>query len=210
MELSDHALKLAKKNMAHNLRLGNLEPRAAREIVFMKHNILDEFPSELGDFDLVISNPPYATPDEYHSSAISKSVRCYEPVEALVPDETPNPDSVPGHTYFTAIDKIAQRTRAKAVIIEMGLEEQFAHVCSELQASPGYWSKVEVWRDQVYSGLLQREPQRELVVLDDGRGLRVHVHSLGIGFYRVVIGINKGWSWLNEQPDIVKSMDKAR
>lgn len=198
MDLSEHALKLAKKNLAWNLRAGNLGARAANEVTFMKHNILDKFPAELGEFDLVISNPPYATPQEYRSSAISKSVRCYEPVEALVPDENPDPDRVSGHTYFTAIDSVARSTRAKAVICEMGLEEQFAHVCSELQASP-YWCKVEVWRDQVYSGLLGEEPQRERVILDNARGLEVQVDALGIGLYRVVVGINEDWRWLNEQ-----------
>lgn len=203
MELSEHALKLAKKNLAWNLRLGNLGARAANEVTFMKHNILDKFPAELGEFDLVISNPPYATPQEYHSSAISKSVRCYEPVEALVPDENPDPDSVSGHTYFTAIDSIARSTRAKAVICEMGLEEQFAHVCSELSVSP-YWCKVEVWRDQVYSGLLGGEPQRQRVILDDARGLKVESDALGIGLYRVAVGINEDWKWLNELPDSIR------
>jgi methylase of polypeptide subunit release factors len=158
----------------------------------MKHNILETFPDELGEFDLVISNPPYATPQEYRSTAISKSVRCYEPVEALVPEEDPDPDFVSGHTYFTAIDSIARSTRAKMVVCEMGLEEQFAHVCRELQASL-HWCQVEVWRDQVYSHLLGGEPQRDRVSLSDSRGSEVQVDALGIGLYRVVVGINEDW-----------------
>ena len=197
MELSENALKNAKKNLAWNVRLGNLEARAATEVTFIQFNILDSFPTELGEFDLVISNPPYATPQEYHSSAISKSVRCYEPLEALVPDENHNHESVSGHAYFTAIDSIAQGTHAKVVMIEMGLEEQFAHVCRELQTST-YWEKVEVWRDQVYSSLLGREPNRERVLLKDVRGIEVPANNLGIGWHRVVVGINEEWRWLNE------------
>ncbi|XPS69780.1 hypothetical protein M3J09_002036 [Ascochyta lentis] len=199
-DLSDHALRLAKRNLKWNLYKGNLGPRAGNEVAFIKHDILDEFPAALGEFDLVISNPPYATPQEYHSSAISKSVRCYEPVEALVPAEHPDPDSVSGHSYFTAINSIAQRTGAKAVICEMGLEVQFAYVCSELQAS-GHWCKVEVWRDQVYSGLLGGEPRRERVTMNQVCGLEVLVDALGDGLYRVVVGINDCWGWLNEKPN---------
>jgi len=198
-DLSEHALKLANKNLAWNMHAGNLGARAANEVIFMKHNILEKLPAELEEFDVVISNPPYATPQEYRSSAISKSVRCYEPVEALVPDENLDPENVSGHTYFTAIDSVARSTRAKVVICEMGLDEQFAHVCSELQASP-YWCKVEVWRDQVYSGLLGGEPQRERLILNDAHGLGVKTDALGIGLYRVVVGIKEDWRWLNEQP----------
>ncbi|KAL4926542.1 S-adenosyl-L-methionine-dependent methyltransferase [Aspergillus undulatus] len=104
IDLSAKAVSLAKENTSRNVRLGKLSERALAEVVFRRGNVLEYskhgFSSSMkGDVsstsdvsnlvgprcDVLVSNPPYVSVDEYRGGTTSRSVRIFEPRLALVP-----------------------------------------------------------------------------------------------------------------------------
>lgn len=77
IDISPAALEIAKKNAA-NLKV--------KSINFIESDILTEEPK--GVFDIIVSNPPYITPEE--KKGMEPNVLLYEPETALfVPEEDP-------------------------------------------------------------------------------------------------------------------------
>lgn len=107
LDVSPQALSLSFKNKAHNINEGLLAPRAEKEVTFRKSDVLDELDTAGGilptnnvttkastdtsstsgqsTWDVLISNPPYISPSDIVSGKTSRSVRKYEPMQALVP-----------------------------------------------------------------------------------------------------------------------------
>ncbi|CRG88731.1 hypothetical protein PISL3812_05765 [Talaromyces islandicus] len=108
LDVSPHALNLSLKNKAHNINNGLLTPRAEKEVIFQKSDMLDELDtagnllsslnnvsgrlsadtssaSGQSTWDVLISNPPYISPSDLVGGKTSRSVRKYEPMQALVP-----------------------------------------------------------------------------------------------------------------------------
>ncbi|MFO7928094.1 MAG: HemK/PrmC family methyltransferase, partial [Candidatus Humimicrobiaceae bacterium] len=75
---SEQAIRVAQKN-ADNI-LGK------EELERIKFSLCDILPEESGKFDLVISNPPYITVNDYEG--LPKEVKDYEPKHALLAGET--------------------------------------------------------------------------------------------------------------------------
>jgi len=73
VDISPQALKIARENALLN----------EVDIKFVEANIYSE---ELGKFDLIVSNPPYVTEEEY--SILPEEVKDFEPKLALVGTET--------------------------------------------------------------------------------------------------------------------------
>ena len=71
-ELSSEALQIARRN-------------AARHKCAIDFQLADLFPSELARFDLIVSNPPYVSPQEY--AKLEPRVRDFEPRLALYADD---------------------------------------------------------------------------------------------------------------------------
>ena len=80
IDISDKALKIAKKNK---------KILSADNIYFSNIDILNNVPSN--QYDIIISNPPYISWDEY--SNIDIEVKNYEPREALTDLDT-------GYTFY--------------------------------------------------------------------------------------------------------------
>ena len=80
IDISENALLLAKKNS---------EALNVSDINYIKMNILEDVPSD--SYDIIISNPPYISKNEYKSLEIE--VRDSEPVEALT-------DMSDGYTFY--------------------------------------------------------------------------------------------------------------
>jgi methylase of polypeptide subunit release factors len=103
VDVNPRAVNLGYKNKAYNLQRGHLTPRAEKEVSFLQADILDppgsDMPSLMNvlqthfgssssgqsTWDVLISNPPYISPLNLVNGTTSRSVRRYEPVEALVP-----------------------------------------------------------------------------------------------------------------------------
>ena len=181
VDKSDHALKLAKRNLHHNIRLKGLEARAAEEVEFLKRDVLAEgFGHGLGRFDLVISNPPYVSQHDYESTETSRSVRHYEPLEALVPQLEPHTKH---RSFYPAVLAVAQACQAGLVLCELGSRDQVSEVLDAMKSS-SYWKWKEVWRDDFgYNGPWEEEIDEcnnEVIA-------SLSVSVLGSGNYRTVV-----------------------
>ncbi|CAI6333738.1 unnamed protein product [Periconia digitata] len=119
-------------------------------------------------WDIVISNPPYISPDAYRKTT-ARSVRGFEPRLALVP---PHPSTIPssistgvgsyttswpektidtitqdaGDTFYVPILNIAAQVEAKVVLVEVADVEQAVRV-ARLGENFGF-EGVEIWRDR--------------------------------------------------------------
>ena len=77
---SPDALEVARENICD---LALTDPAGAERVRMVEGSWFDALPVELrGQVDLVVSNPPYVAESEFPE--LDASVRCWEPVEALV------------------------------------------------------------------------------------------------------------------------------
>jgi release factor glutamine methyltransferase len=77
---SPDALEVARENICD---LALTDPVGSERVRMVEGSWFDPLPVELrGHFDLVVSNPPYVAESEFPE--LDPSVRCWEPVEALV------------------------------------------------------------------------------------------------------------------------------
>ncbi|KAH8689717.1 putative RNA methyltransferase [Talaromyces proteolyticus] len=110
VDISPQAINLAVRNKKHNLSRGILTSRAGRDVIFEQFDILDNQKGHIpplvdnlknilatrrsantdsdscrSTWDVLISNPPYISPSNMIDGTTSRSVRKYEPIQALVP-----------------------------------------------------------------------------------------------------------------------------
>lgn len=118
VDVSSRAIKLARRNLIHNIRLGNLSGRAKTEVIFRQANVLDSPFSGIpllrdiigirtsreaeeaisgANWDILISNPPYISPSCLVDGTTARSVRIHEPLQALVP-------SINGRPHISNMD----------------------------------------------------------------------------------------------------------
>ncbi len=103
IDISDNAIKVANKNKdKHNLN----------NVKFFNMNILNHIPDER--FDLIISNPPYISENEFPD--LMEDVRDYEPKMAL----TDYSDGLIFYRRFSQIAKHILKEQGK-MILEVGL-----------------------------------------------------------------------------------------
>jgi release factor glutamine methyltransferase len=78
LDISEYALAVAKQNALSN----------QVDVKFFQHDIFNSFSIFNFQFSIIVSNPPYVTPEE--KNTMSKNVLDYEPHQALfVPQENP-------------------------------------------------------------------------------------------------------------------------
>ena len=122
-DISEPALRVAKQNLA-NLRLKS-------RVTAFSVDVLQPAPKYLGQFDLIVSNPPYVTTKEM--AALDVSVWAYEPHLALEGGEdgldfyraiVKNFDAAlrPGGTFCFEFG-LGQETALEAILQAAGLEE---------------------------------------------------------------------------------------
>ncbi|PTU18668.1 hypothetical protein P175DRAFT_0443083 [Aspergillus ochraceoroseus IBT 24754] len=142
IDISDVAIGLARRNTEHNIRRGLLSKRALTEVSFQRgtvlghdHNNAPLVEDLMGDAfranspcgvrcDVLISNPPYISPEHFRDGTTSRSVRIFEPELALVP-----PDEHFPHTeeptlredlFYHYIISLSFRLQVKLVVLECG------------------------------------------------------------------------------------------
>ncbi|KAK7204715.1 S-adenosyl-L-methionine-dependent methyltransferase [Myxozyma melibiosi] len=114
IDVSDKAYALANENLYANKHV-------IKDNVSVSFAQCDIFSTEMNrlvdsDVDIVISNPPYVSEDNYNSAAHTESsVRKYEPRLALIG----------GVEFYKRIFEIATLRHAKAVVCELADEQQF-------------------------------------------------------------------------------------
>ncbi|MCJ1312050.1 hypothetical protein MMC25_005724 [Agyrium rufum] len=149
IDKSPQALKLAKDNLQWNIAKGNLPTTAKNDVNFQSGDLLAESPFRLeGNWDLVISNPPYISPTGF-ARETSRSARNWEPTSALVPPHTTGEHSYlvkSGDTFYPSILEIAKSVQAKAVVMEVDGFEQAFRVGFWVNRAAA-WNHVEYWRD---------------------------------------------------------------
>lgn len=98
--------------------------------------------------DMVISNPPYISPDAFNHST-TRSVRNYEPKLALVPERSNREllENDMGDVFYPRLLEIAKELEAKIVMFEVADLGQAQRV-AQMAIQQGIWSTVEIWRDQ--------------------------------------------------------------
>ncbi|KAK6204997.1 S-adenosyl-L-methionine-dependent methyltransferase [Scheffersomyces amazonensis] len=133
-DISSDAYRLSKRN---HQAYSSLHPSSATNIKFIQANLFSEsIVSHVGIqcADLITSNPPYIPAHHYHKSVgldgISRSVREYEPAEALI-----------GHMEFyeALINNLVKPLSASGFVFELGYQEQADYVYRMLK-------DTEEWR----------------------------------------------------------------
>ncbi|KAK4152951.1 S-adenosyl-L-methionine-dependent methyltransferase [Chaetomidium leptoderma] len=214
IDISPHAINLARANHAHNISLHHLPPPSSSSpsttrLTFSQLDIFSpsliphllQSQPQIGELDLLVSNPPYISPTEFiHSTA--RAVRNHEPRLALVPPPSTGGGSQqqqqqggittefhhPADIFYTRLLEIAATLKPKRVLMEVGGWEQAVRVIRLLEGSSsgvkGYGT-VEIWRDEPAAsfssslGTIKEEKVvvggREVVVRGEGRGRAVYL-----------------------------------
>ncbi len=111
LEISENAIKLAKDNFAlHNL---------PEDYQIINSDFLQPLPPEIESkkYDIILSNPPYVTREEWENSAIE--VKDHEPLTALVP-----PGDDPLIFYRKIADKKSLLKAGGIVIVEISFTQK--------------------------------------------------------------------------------------
>ncbi|KAI9711902.1 MAG: hypothetical protein M1812_007056 [Candelaria pacifica] len=203
IDINPKAIALALRNIQRNIFKGNLDTSASRQISFHLGDILEmsdkckdstAISPILGkDWDIVISNPPYISPEAFKTTT-SRSVRIFEPKVALVP---PSEHAIgiggatrnghvanEGDTLYPAILSIATKVNANQVVLEVSDLVQAARVTS-IVLKTEQWDHVEIWRDSISNNRLQTSKGQVLPSQLVVGGHEVPVRGDGIG--RVVV-----------------------
>ncbi|KAK3370183.1 S-adenosyl-L-methionine-dependent methyltransferase [Podospora didyma] len=162
IDISPHAVSLARTNLSHNLNLNNLlvprppteEANQSQTIRFTQADIFS--PSFLTtqqqqqqqqqqqnqdqvDLDLLVSNPPYISQPGFARDT-ARSVRNHEPRLALVPELRGGSDDatqfnkgvLPEDIFYARLLDIAKTLRPKRVLLEVASMEQGSRVVDML------------------------------------------------------------------------------
>ncbi|KAL4781907.1 S-adenosyl-L-methionine-dependent methyltransferase [Aspergillus varians] len=154
IDISATAINLARENTERNVRLGTLSKRALEDVGFQRSNVLEYTSSGapiLEDMpgrnprhstfaesrcDVLISNPPYVSLEEYHDGTTSRSVRLFEPKLALVPPENIRPPlGKYGHVqhedlFYHHIAALISIFQARLAVLECGNHLQAVRVAT--------------------------------------------------------------------------------
>lgn len=144
VDISPKALRLAQRNLQHNVQRGLLAHRASTEVKFDRADVLGcndgpisaveqillKFarPTSTGlgsGCDLLISNPPYISPSNLRDGTTARSVRRFEPRLALVPpDSTSSSFSAgrgrPEDIFYHRILTLSIKLRPRITVLECG------------------------------------------------------------------------------------------
>jgi release factor glutamine methyltransferase len=126
VDISEEALVIAKENAQIN----------QAEIIFKHENI---FNSDFGKFDIIISNPPYVTHDEYEILPVE--VKQFEPKLALVGDEE-------GTIFYRKIIELSREHLKPNGYVFFEIGEKQSEILSFLAQKNGF-TKFETVKDLV-------------------------------------------------------------
>jgi methylase of polypeptide subunit release factors len=193
-------LQYLKKQKVKDERVLGIDPTAP--IQFREHDIFTSLLRPLGDFNIIISNPPYISRSSFLSTT-SHSVQKYEPRLALVPEATYSPGSErwirrsmdwkarrkgdaelaeDADIFYRQLLRIYDRSSSSVLLMEVGDQEQAIRVTKlvVLRKDIGKTNRVEIWRDFPAQ---EAQPGEEQEVEVEGRVIPVN----GAGKMRSVV-----------------------
>lgn len=202
VDISTKAISLARANCQRCMQAGAPEKPQLNAMRFIQADILCETgssnipslkaslqeyeggQSHAQDWDILISNPPYISPQEFCRTT-TRSVRNYEPKLALVPNAAPGlDDNDAADLFYPRLLQIADKVKAKIVLFEVADLAQARRVAAMALRDFG-WVNVEIWRDQpTFPGGIERCLEPDLVV----KGVKVR----GVGNGRSVFAWREG------------------
>jgi len=155
LDISPEALRLSRKNKEHNIAQKHLIPEALDKVHFLHSNLLlRQQTKSLKPYDIIISNPPYISREEFDTK-LPSSVRDWEPGLALVPSFAPGADEHfsgnPADIFYEVLLEIYQTGIHKPLmlVMEIGDEAQARRVLAlgmtRYQIMKD--NDVSVWRD---------------------------------------------------------------
>ncbi|KAL9636904.1 MAG: hypothetical protein Q9204_002074 [Flavoplaca sp. TL-2023a] len=148
VDISQAAVKLAQRNLIHNISKGFLPASALSHIDFPHGDVFAKDRSwKECEYDIVVSNPPYISPINYNRTT-TRSVRNHEPRTALVPTFTGGSDEVVGDAFYPRLISIARDTKAKVLVMEVGDMHQAMRIV-QLVGKSKIWQKMEIWADGI-------------------------------------------------------------
>ncbi|KAF5658745.1 mitochondrial N(5)-glutamine methyltransferase mtq1 [Fusarium heterosporum] len=141
-------------------------------------------------WDIMISNPPYVSEDvwQHGRGQLGYSVRKYEPRLALVPNnDLPCPSGCnPADVFYARLLDISELLKPKAVLLEIGDENQARRVLQLYFAHPSAQSSTaEIWRD--WPDLGETEDTELTVSIGGSEGEARRVPVKGDGLIRSVM-----------------------
>lgn len=154
IDISPKAIALANQNLHHNIALGHLPQSAKKHVQFLQADVFLQNSFEKHQWDMVISNPPYISPQGFNKDT-SRSVRNYEPRIALVPLcgstfrrdwNAPEIDSSIGDAFYPKLLDVAEKSNACLLLLEVADLEQARRVVAQA-VKRCCWNKFEIWRD---------------------------------------------------------------
>jgi HemK-like putative methylase len=158
VDISSKAITLARENQQEQAAF--YPSSAIKKVDFMRANLFEEQnssqPPSLLDtlrkmrqtcWDIIISNPPYISPEHFNHTT-TRSVRNFEPKQALVPNAADQglTDNDHGDLFYPRLLEIAKELNTKIMLLEVGDLEQAKRVAS-LAKGCERWTGVEIWRD---------------------------------------------------------------
>ena len=154
IDIFPKAIALANQNLHHNVALGRLPQSTIKHVRFLQADIFSKNIFEKSKWDMVISNPPYISPNGFNKNT-SRLVRNYEPRIALVPLcggtsrtglTAAKTDSSIGDAFYPTLLDIAEKSNACTLLVEVADLEQARRVATQA-VGRCYWDKIEIWRD---------------------------------------------------------------
>lgn len=130
IDISDKAIELARKNAELN--------EVDEDVEFMKLDVFDDdILSRLSEFDIIVSNPPYVSKEEYKD--LQNEIVAHEPVEAVT-------DKADGYKFYQRICELGRQLLTKKGRLYFELGHQHSHKVRELMEKSNY-SNVEIVKD---------------------------------------------------------------
>jgi release factor glutamine methyltransferase len=127
-DISEKALEVALCNARHN----------QADVRFVRHDIFDAWPDSLPPQSVLVSNPPYVTPEE--KGSMSKNVLDYEPHQALfVPQEKPL-------LFYERIADVARERLKANGLLYFETNEAYGQNAAKMLRNKGF-EEVRLFRD---------------------------------------------------------------
>lgn len=192
VDISQRVVSLAKQNLDWNIHEGHLQPVAKEQVIFEQGDVFSESSPIEGQWDIVISNPPYISPQGFNKDT-SHSVRKYEPKLALVPpvrlpSQQPLSDRVQGDLFYPKLLQIASNVNAKLVLMEVDGRSQAVRV-RQMIHDMRIWDGCDFWMDE--------PSNRNSTVVCDAEGTKDKTRLVGLGHERSVVCWREGGQkWL--------------
>lgn len=181
IDISAAAIQLAKRNLNHNLQLGLLSDRSNTEVHFHQGDVLGHDSGDIPKveeileaytpqhrrgsgarescgWDILISNPPYISPESFRDGTTARSVRLFEPELALVPPSgnvnyTAIMDCKREDIFYHHLIALSFKLSVKLTVLECGSRQQGSRVAAICKAFLSKLPRDHRWTVDIWSGV---------------------------------------------------------